>query len=99
VLLAFVVAIIAGVWRDKYRLVGFDSVFTGMSKQDVIQKLGRPRWIINKPGCQWEFVSYRNGCSEVFVYASIFSPLIPRYEVIWLNSEGQVLNKYIYESP
>jgi hypothetical protein len=97
--LIFIVTILCGILYDRYQLNNFECVYTGMLRQDVFRQLGTPRWRITKLGCQWKFVDYKDGCTEILVYPSIFAPLTPRYKVIWLNSKGQTLKTFIYDSP
>src|SRR3954471_16385577 len=76
----------------------FASVAVGDSREEVFNKLGRPRRV-ERCGEPFGNPGGKLGCKEDFLYSSPFAPLIPEYWSISLDREGKVIDKYHYVSP
>ena len=99
-IIAFMFAfMIRGFMHDKKLLLSFDHITIGDSQCDVLTILGNPKFRVK--GCDWEFAqrTFDISCSETYLYASAFAPLIPEYPVIWFDNEKHVIDKYVYSSP
>jgi hypothetical protein len=57
--------------------------------------LGRPSWI--EP-CGKSFGKPKPNCAE-YIYRNSFAPLVPEYYSVSLDTNGHVVDKYVYESP
>ena len=74
----------------------FDFIESGMTEAEVIHRLGKPQ---STHECNWEFISNNNPlCQKSLVY-SIFAPLVPDYDVVWIGKDGHVVDKNKYQSP
>jgi hypothetical protein len=84
--------------RDHNLSARFATVTNGMSQVDVRDLLGRP-WEIRSCNAG-EFAPYDlPGCTEAYVYASAWTPLIPDYPVVWFDRDKRVIGKYHFVSP
>jgi hypothetical protein len=65
----------------------FDSVHVGQTKQDVLQRLGRPT---DHSGDCLVDLRIAKDCASELVYSYPFAPLVPEYYVVDFSGDGRV---------
>jgi outer membrane protein assembly factor BamE (lipoprotein component of BamABCDE complex) len=73
----------------------YQRVSVGASVQQVLRLLGTPSWM--EP-CGQSFGTRELNCTE-YIYRNSFAPLVPEYYSVRFDTNGHVVDKYVYESP
>jgi hypothetical protein len=76
----------------------FERIAIGDSRQQVLWLLGKP-WRIEKCGEPFGNPGGNPDCTEEYLYASPYAPLIPQYWSVSFDKSGHVIEKYDYVSP
>jgi hypothetical protein len=87
-----------GIRRDGYLGSGFDKISNGMSRQEVVAIMGRPKRALRcdepmlaNPGLK--------KCAKIVVYPVSFAPLDPEYYAIYFDRDNRVIYKFELQSP
>ena len=87
-------------WRDRRLVKGFDKVADGVTQQDVVRLMGKPRKIEKcgeffAPVLQSEI----NLCASEYLYTATFAPYTPQYYIVRFDGRGHVISKVPLSSP
>ena len=85
--------------RDRKLWREFDTIKTGATQREVLEKLGKPKRVEN---CG-EFMgpltkAEMEGCVKEYFYASPFAPLLPQYYVVRFDANKRVISTTPYSS-
>jgi hypothetical protein len=80
--------------RDRKLEGGFNKITIGIPEQQIVAVMGKPY----STGTCGRLGGFPKGCSKEYLYNTPY-PLVPWTWAIFVDAHGQVIDKYVYQSP
>lgn len=83
--------------RDHLMEAHFGEVVPGMSRDEVVRRMGTPSW---EDRCGAKMATGLPAqCAKELGYSETLAPLLPRYYLIWFGNDGRVVHTAPITSP
>jgi len=93
-LVGVVAASVSCYGRDRRLTRGFDKIRVGTPEQEIVAAMGKP----SSTGNCGRLGGFPERCSKEYLYNTPY-PIVPVTWAIFVDAHGQVMEKYVYQSP